>query len=274
VIVSPRVAVMWSPWATLDVRGSVARGFRAPQLFDEDLHLSSAGGEARIIYLSPTLREERSTNYMAGAEWKPFVGRGQALIEINAFSTRLTNLFHVIDNDDPSSAPIEFLKTNFGGATVSGVEINLGWGVGDEFIVQGGVVEQRARFDEAEPDFGSRDFFRSPRRYGNVTVTWNPHDIANFFAGVRYTGPMAVPHFAGVIAHNRLERSPSFVTLDASVSRTLGDWSGRTVTLTINGRNLTNAYQEDLDQGPLRDAAYVYGPRFPRSIAVGIRAEF
>jgi outer membrane receptor for ferrienterochelin and colicins len=274
VIVSPRVAVMWSPWATLDVRGSVARGFRAPQLFDEDLHLSSAGGEARIIYLSPTLREERSTNYMAGAEWKPFVGRGQALIEINAFSTRLTNLFHVIDNDDPSSAPIEFLKTNFGGATVSGVEINLGWGVGDEFIVQGGVVEQRARFDEAEPDFGSRDFFRSPRRYGNVTVTWNPHDIANFFAGVRYTGPMAVPHFAGVIAHNRRERSPSFVTLDASVSRTLGDWSGRTVTLTINGRNLTNAYQEDLDQGPLRDAAYVYGPRFPRSIAVGIRAEF
>jgi outer membrane receptor for ferrienterochelin and colicins len=80
-----------------------------------------------------------------------------------------------------------------------------------------------------------------------------------------------VPHYAGVIDEKRLETSPSFVTWDAGVSRELGAWGARTVTLTLNGRNLTNAYQADLDQGPLRDAAYVYGPRFPRSIAVGLR---
>ena len=274
VIVSPRLAVMWSPQPTLDIRASLARGFRAPQLFDEDLHLSSVGGEARIINLSPDLSEERSTNYMVGAEWKPFVGIGQALVEVNAFSTRLTNLFHVVNHDNPATGEVEFLKTNFGAARVSGIEVNLGWGIGDEFIIQGGLVEQRARFDDAEPDFGSRDFFRSPRRYGNLTATWNPHGIANFFAGVRYTGPMSVPHYAGVITHDRLERSPSFVTVDASVSRALGEWSGRSVVLTLNGRNLTNAYQADVDQGPLRDASYVYGPRFPRSIAVGVRAEF
>ena len=274
IIVSPRAAVMWSPQPTLDIRASIARGFRAPQLFDEDLHLSSLGGESRIIHLAPDLAEERSTNLMAGAEWKPFVGRGQALVEVNLFSTRLTNLFHVVDNDDAATDVVEFLKTNFGGARVSGIELNLGWGYGDELILQGGIVEQRARYDEAEPDFASRDFFRSPRRYGNVTVTWNPHDVANFFVGVRYTGSMSVPHYAGVIESNRLERSPSFVTLDASVSRVIGTWQGRTLTVTLNGRNLTNAYQRDLDQGPLRDAAYVYGPRFPRSIAAGLRAEF
>jgi len=274
VIVSPRVALMWSPTATLDFRGSLARGFRAPQVFDEDLHLSSVGGEARIIHSAPDLVEERSTNLMLGVEWKPTVGPGQALIEVNGFSTRLTDLFHVREADDPLTDALEFVKTNAGGARVSGVEINLGWGIGDDFIVQGGIVEQRARFDTAEPDFGSREFFRSPQRYGNLTVTWNPHHVADFFAGLRYTGPMAVPHYAGVIAEDRLERSPSFVTLDAGVSRTLGEWSGRVVTLTINGRNLTNEYQPDVDQGPLRDASYVYGPRFPRSIAVGIRAEF
>jgi outer membrane receptor for ferrienterochelin and colicins len=265
---------MWSPSANLDVRASVARGFRAPQVFDEDLHLSSVGGEARLIHLAPDLIEERSTNLMLGAEWKPTVGRGQALIEINGFSTRLTDLFHVQEADDVATDAVEFVKTNFGGARVSGVEVNLGWRIGDDFILQGGIVEQRARFDSPEPDFGSREFFRSPRRYGNLTVTWNPHHIANFFAGLRYTGPMAVPHYAGVIDADRLERSPSFVTFDAGVSRTLGEWSGRKVTLTINGRNLTNAYQKDVDQGPLRDAAYVYGPRFPRSVAAGIRAEF
>jgi outer membrane receptor for ferrienterochelin and colicins len=76
---------------------------------------------------------------------------------------------------------------------------------------------------------------------------------------------MDVPHYAGVADAPRLERTPSFVTLDAGVSRELGAWNGRTVTLMLNGRNLTNAYQKDVDQGPLRDAAYVYGPRFPRS---------
>lgn len=273
-IISPRVALMWSPTPALDIRASMARGFRAPQVFDEDLHLSSVGGEARLIYLAPDLEEERSTNVMIGAEWKPTVGPGQALVEINGFSTRLTQLFHVQNVDDPGTSALEFVKTNFGGARVSGVELNLGWGIGDDFVLQGGIVEQRARFDHAEPDFGSRDFFRSPRRYGNVTMTWSPHHIADLFAGVRYTGPMAVPHYAGVIADNRLERSPSFVTFDAGVSRELGEWNGRTVTLTFNGRNLSNAYQKDVDQGAFRDASYVYGPRLPRSFALGIRAEF
>jgi outer membrane receptor for ferrienterochelin and colicins len=211
---------------------------------------------------------------MVGAEWKPTVGPGQALVEINAFSTRLTNLFHVQDADDPGTDAIEFLKTNFGGARVAGVELNLGWGIGDDFVLQGGIVEQRARLDSPEPDFGSRDFFRNPRRYGNLTVTWNPHGLADFFAGMRYTGPMDVPHYAGAAGTPRLERTPSFITLDAGVSRELGAWNGRTVTLMLNGRNLTNAYQKDVDQGPLRDAGYVYGPRFPRSLAAGLRATF
>lgn len=273
-IVSPRAALMWSPRPALDIRASIARGFRAPQVFDEDLHLSSVGGEARLIRLAQDLFEERSTNVMLGAEWKPTAGRGQALVELNGFSTRLTDLFHVQEDDDPETDAFEFMKTNFGGARVYGVEFNLGWGIGDDFVLQGGIVEQRARFDSAEPDFGSRTFFRTPDRYGNLTVTWNLHHVADFFAGVRYSGPMSVPHYAGAVESDRLERSPSFVTVDTSASRSLGSWQGRTVTLTIHGRNLTNAYQKDLDQGPLRDAAYVYGPRFPRTFGVGLRVDF
>jgi outer membrane receptor for ferrienterochelin and colicins len=273
-IMSPRVALMWSPRPELDIRASIARGFRAPQVFDEDLHLSSVGGESRLIYTSPDLSEERSTNIMLGVEWKPMVGPGQALLEVNGFSTRLTDLFHARLEDDPRTSELEFLKVNHGSARVYGVELNLGWGIGDDFVLQGGIVEQRARFDQPEPDFGSRNFFRTPGRYGNVTVTWKPHHVADLFAGARYTGPMPVPHYAGVIPVDRLERSASFVTFDAGVSRELGSWDGRTVTLTFNARNLTNAYQPDVEQGPLRDAAYVYGPRFPRSVGMGLRVEF
>lgn len=273
-VVSPRVALMISPREALDIRASVAGGFRAPQVFDEDLHLSSVGGDIRLIRHDRGLREERSTNYMLGAEWKPEAGRGQALLEVNGFYTSLRDLFHSREDDDPATDAFEFLKVNFGNARVYGVEANTGWGIGDTFIVQGGIVAQTARFGEPEPDFGSLEFFRTPNRYGNLTVTWTTPAFGTLFAGLRYTGPMKAPHYAGFIAEDRLETTPSFVTVDASVAWPVRIAGRRGVTLTVAGRNLTNAYQPDPDQGPLRDGSYVYGPRFPRSVSLGLRAEF
>ena len=49
---------------------------------------------------------------------------------------------------------------------------------------------------------------------------------------------------------------------------------GQTMVVTFSGRNLTNAYQGDLDEGPLRDATYVYGPRYPLSAVISARMEF
>jgi outer membrane receptor for ferrienterochelin and colicins len=274
VIASPRAALMYSPREALDIRASVARGFRAPQAFDEDLHLSSVGGDVRFIRLDSNLREETSTNYMLGAEWKPEAGRGQALVEINAFSTSLDDLFHVREADDPATDAQEFLKVNFGQARVYGVEMNAGWGMGDQFVLQGGMVFQRARFGDAEPDFGSRDFFRTPTRYGNLTVTWRTARWGEWFAGLRYTGPMKAPHYAGYIEEDRLETTPSFATVDASLSYPVYAEGQRRLMLTVGAKNIGNAYQRDIDQGPLRDSDYVYGPRFPRSVMVGLRAEF
>ncbi len=272
-ITSPRVALMYSPRESLDVRASIARGFRAPQVFDEDLHLRSVGGEMALIHHAPALGEERSTNVMAGAEWQPDLWRGQALFEVNVFSTSLDDLFHVREADDPETPTKEFVKENFGRARVHGVEMNAGWGRGDAFVLQGGLVVQRARFARPEPDFGSLDFFRTPEVYGNLTLTWRHPRLGDWFAGLRYTGPMKAPHYAGYIDVDRLETTPSFVTLDASASWPLHAGRPRLV-LTLAGRNLTNAYQPDPDRGPLRDAAYVYGPRFPRSLALGLRIEY
>ena len=94
------------------------------------------------------------------------------------------------------------------------------------------------------------------------------------FVGVRLTGSMAAPHYAGFIESARLERTPVFTTVDASYSRPLLTQGERTVALSINARTLTDAFQRDVDQGPLRDSAYVYGPRFPRSVSAGLRVAF
>jgi outer membrane receptor for ferrienterochelin and colicins len=200
--------------------------------------------------------------------------RGQALFEVNGFLTTLDDLFFVQQDDDPATDALEYRKVNHGRADVYGVEMNAGWGVGDAFVVQGGMVFQRARHDEPEPDFGSRDFFRTPNRYGNLTVTWTTSRVGTVYAGVRYSGPMTAPHLAGFGPADRLETTPAFVTMDASVAVPVKVSGTRRLTVTVAGRNLTNQFQRDLDQGPLRDAAYVYGPRFPRSISAGFRIEF
>jgi outer membrane receptor for ferrienterochelin and colicins len=130
---------------------------------------------------------------MLGAEWRPQAGRGQALFELNGFYTGLRDLFFARENDDPTTDAFEFLKVNQGDARVYGMEANAGWGIGDELVLQGGVVFQRARYAEPEPNFGSPDFFRTPNRYANLTLTWTTARLGTVFTGVRYTGSMKAP---------------------------------------------------------------------------------
>jgi len=268
--VLPRAALRLAPRPSLDLRVSFARGIRAPQVFDEDLHIASVGGEARVILVDPALRPERSTNWMAGGEWKPTLWGGQALVEVNAFHTRLRDQFHLQEDDRPATDVREFLKVNLGTAAVRGVEGNIGWGRGDHLILQGGLVVQRSTFGQPDPDFGSRRFFRTPDVYGNASITVKELFPVDLFVGARVTGSMLAPHFAGAIPEDRLERTPAFVQVDASVSRRVSN-GAIPLSLTLAVRNLTDTYQRDLDQGPLRDSAYVYGPRFPRSVVLSLR---
>lgn len=267
--VSPRVAVMWSPRPALTFRANASTGFRAPQVFDEDLHINAVNGESIIITNAPDLEKESSTSVLAGAEWRPDVGMGQALFEVNVFHTRLERLFFVRDADIEATPIREFERTNLGGATVRGVEVNLGWGIGDRVIVQGGLVRQQARYDDPEPDFGSRDFYRTPRTSLLGLASWKA-PMGDVLVAARYHDGMLVPHYAGYIDEDRLERTPGFFELDASIARRLHEH----VTLLVTGKNLTNAFQRDFDQGPRRDSGYIYGPRFPRSIGVALKVEF
>ncbi len=268
--VLPRAALRVSPRPALDLRLSFAQGIRAPQVFDEDLHIASVGGEARIVIVDPDLRPERSTNWMAGGEWKPALWGGQALLEVNGFHTRLRDQFHLQEQDLPGTPEHEFLKVNLGTAAVRGVEANVGWGRADHVVLQGGLVVQRSTFGQPDPDFGSTRFFRTPDVYGNASIAVKEILPVDLFAGVRVTGSMLAPHFAGAVPDDRLERTPSFVQVDLSVSRRLRE-GPIPLAIMVAVRNVTDAYQRDLDQGPLRDSAYVYGPRAPRTVLVSLK---
>ena len=196
------------------------------------------------------------------------------MVDFSLFHTGISNLFNVEEQDNPTTPDLEFIRVNSGKANVYGVELNLGYGIPNKLQVELGYVEQRSRFNQREPDFGSKDFFRTPNRYGIASLNWkNPH-LVDVFLGAKFTGSMKVPHYAGFIREDCLETTPFFLTLDANVSKSFAFGSDLNLIFSIGAKNLTNAYQGDLDQGAERDAGYVYGPRFPRSIYTSIRFSF
>ena len=59
-IFSPRLNLRYNPTENVNLRLTYSEGFRAPQIFDENLHVDIAGGEQIIRVLSDNLKEERS----------------------------------------------------------------------------------------------------------------------------------------------------------------------------------------------------------------------
>ncbi len=306
-IVSPRLAALWSPRPDLTLRASWSRGFRPPVVFDEDLHIALVGGgDVQVVRNAPDLDAERSTSSLISLEWRPRVRLGgdrgsSAYLELNAFQHRLQDLFHLVETDEPATPEIEWTRGNFGGARIRGVELAGGLRFGPRLGVDAGFVWQTSRFDHPEQEFGSLDFWRTPERYGLLTLVWSPTlaslglgqlgvegDI-DVFLGFQYTGPMLAPHylrFASVAEgsdEDRLERTPAFLTADLNIAREFalpssvsqgGHAGDRRFTVTLGLRNLTNEFQDDLDRGPLRDSAYVYGPRFPRTVSLAIKVDW
>jgi outer membrane receptor for ferrienterochelin and colicins len=272
-IPSPRVALRWSPASDLAVRAAYAEGFRAPQVFDEDLHITQVGGEGQVIRNDSELKEERSRSTSLGVEWTPSVGPGMALLEATVFYTQLKDAFALEEADDPATPDFEFTRLNRGEAEVYGGEFNIGYQFPGSFEAVVGYVHQKARFADPEDEFGSRDFFRTPDDYAVLKLTWQNPRFVDVFVGAKYTGPMKAPHYAGYIDEDRLETTDSFLTWDASVSKAFAV-GGNELTLTVGCKNITDDYQEDLDQGADRDAGYVYGPRQPRTFFASAKYAF
>jgi len=286
-IVSPRAALKWTPRPQFDLRLAVATGFRAPELFDEDLHVCNVGGEQEVVTLSPDLKEESSITYSLGPDWRI---TPHWELEGNLFLTQLRDAFFNDQSTDDPATPgvIETTKINAGDANVYGVELNLIYRNGP-FTGELGYVEQRSRYADSQLALGTpgdpvdnpiyvRDFERTPNRYGVLKLTYNPGPWSIFAAG-KLTGPMEVPHvisdeITGDLTRNELAKSPYYFTVDLGASYTWKLKGHTQLTAQAGIKNLFNDFQDDLDKGPFRDAAYVYGPRFPRTVYAGLRLEF
>ena len=55
-VFSPRINLRYSPTERLGLRLSYASGYRAPQAYNEDLHIDALDSKVSVIRLAPGLR--------------------------------------------------------------------------------------------------------------------------------------------------------------------------------------------------------------------------
>ena len=93
VIFSPRANLRFNPTENVNLRLTYAGGFRAPQAFDEDLHVGVVGGERLVTVLADNLKEERSNSFSLSADLYHKFGSVQTNLLIEGFYTDLNNVF-------------------------------------------------------------------------------------------------------------------------------------------------------------------------------------
>lgn len=277
-IFSPRVNFLYKPSDNLQARLTYSTGFRAPQAYDEDLHVTAVGGEGVQIRLAEGLREERSNSFSGSVDWSFPMGHWRSNILLEGFYTDLHHVFVLEDIGLDENGDKIKERRNGSGAKVYGVNLDAKVAHGREAQLQLGFTVQRSRYNraeiwtsEGEEEQTTKRMPRTPDYYGYFTFTSAPLKSFDFSLSGTYTGKMIVPHMAGYIEKSRMEHTPQFVDLNLKLNYTfvLKDH----IKMQVNGgvQNIFNSFQKDLDKGEFRDAGYFYGPTQPRTYFVGIK---
>ena len=271
VIFNPRLNILYNFKENLQWRNSYAKGFRAPQVFSEDIHARIAAGEVALVELADGLQSETSHSFLTSLDWSKISPNSEAGLTLEAFYTRLSDPF-VLEQLTETI----WEKRNGKGANVYGINVEAKYAPGQKWQFQAGATLQKALYDEAiqwseNVTNTNRNFFRSPNVYGNFMATFSPKKAFQNNLSLVYTGRMYAQHFAGFIAEDRLVTTNDFYEINLKSSYTFV--IKEKLHLQLNGgiQNLFNQYQNDFDSGVNRDASYIYGPSRPRTIFVGLK---
>ena len=280
-VLSPRITILYDITEELQFRGGYARGFRAPQAFNEDLHISSVGGEPQFVILSDDLETEFSNAYTASLNYSKSINKLQTDFLLEGFYTDLLNPFTTVSTGAslPNGSILKEVR-NGSGAYVAGTNFEIGVSPSSDLTFQLGGTYQRSVYKEeqilfegesAENDIIIDEFVRNPNFYGYLNINTSPfEDFAVDLTGT-YTGKMTIPKVIDASGFLELRTSPVFWDMNLKLSQHIDITENFHINLSTGVQNVFNAYQDDFDSGPTRDSDYIYGPSRPRTFFFGIK---
>ena len=273
-IFTPRASVRYTPIKDLILRVGYASGYRAPQTYDEDLHVGAVGGEVHLISLDPNLKEERSHSATLSIDWYKSVRKWDINFTAEGFFTQLNNVFALREDGHDEQGNLLLTRVNASGARVAGVNVEGKIGYGRLFTLQLGYTYEQSRYIEDfqwSPTIApQRRMFRTPDHYGFFIVNVHPVKGLNITTNGKVTGNMLVQHYAGYIPQDEEVETTPFFEWDIKLAYEIPLYKNYTLEISVGVKNLLDQYQKDLDKGMNKDASYIYGPFTPRSYFVGI----
>ncbi len=283
-VLSPRLTLLYNLGPSWQIRGGYARGFRAPQAFNEDLHISSVGGEPQFVILSENLEKETSDAYTLSVQLNPEKMRFPWSILLEGFHTDLRNPFTLVSTGAvlENGSILEEVQ-NGEKASVSGINFEINLSPSPNWLLQAGGTWQKTQYSrpqvlfetdetlEGSSQVSTTRFVRTPNVYGFWTMNYKPLKTLNLDLTGTYTGSMQIPRVSNAEGLLEIRESDPFVELHAKVSYTWKLKKHVNLELSAGVQNIFHSYQRDFDRGPQRDSDYVYGPSRPRTLFWGIK---
>lgn len=280
---SPRLTISYQFTEALKFRGGYARGFRASQAFNEDLHISSVGGEPQFVILSENLKTEFSNAFTGSFNYSKNINLLQMDFLLEGFYTTLVDPFTIVSAGAvlPNGSILEEVR-NGSGAKVYGTNFEFGISPNPKWQFQLGGTIQHSQYDEqqllfesdgtpGESDVIVNEFVRNPNVYGYINASWTPSKTFNIDITGSYTGSMVVPLVISDTGFLQLNEVDSFFDLNLKLESHIDFNENFMTTFSIGVKNMFNSYQRDFDTGPTRDSDYIYGPNAPRTFFIGLK---
>lgn len=275
IIFSPRANLRYNPTENINLRASYSYGFRAPQAFDEDLHIDNVGGTVSMIRLAEDLGVEKSQSVSVSADLYHSWGNWQANVLVEGFFTDLDDVFALRELGKNDKGILVKERYNESGARVFGgnLEGKIAWK--NIFQLQLGMTAQNSRYKEArawaEDVEATRKMFRTPDFHGYMTASYNPIKQLTLALSGTYTGSMLLEHHAGMIEKNTTVETPGFWDMGFKAAYEVKAYESFAIQLNAGVQNIFNSFQNDFDSGAGRDSGYMYGPTLPRTVFFGIK---
>ncbi|MGD9328487.1 MAG: TonB-dependent receptor [Cyclobacteriaceae bacterium] len=310
-VLAPRLNFLFDLTSSLQLRLSYSKGYRAPQIFDEDLHIEASGARSIIHRNAPDLKQETSHSFISSLRYNQIIGKTVSEFLAEGFYTRLIDPFayeYIWDADEENLYQIR--KNAEYDAYVTGVNLEFNVAFPKHITMQLGYTIQRSRYDSPQ-SWGddetsvTTEFLRSPDQYGYLTLDWHPSRRWEVTFTATYTGSMYVPHYGlepiseeeyewiengdwdnidegrqseieailngDVIEGERLEKSERFLVFGVRLAYTQPISKAASLQFYGGVDNLFNQTQAHHDSGIYRDAGYIYGPCQPRTINFGLK---
>ena len=275
-VFSPRANIRYTPIDPIILRLSYASGYRAPQIYEEDLHVGAVGGEVSLISLDENLKPEYSHSISGSIDMYKRFGKWDLNLTLEGFFTQLNDVFTLVENGHDAQGNLLLTRTNASGARVAGMNIEAKVGFGHLLTFQAGYTYNHSRYIEPlqwseNPNIApQRRMFRTPDHYGYFLCNIEPVKHFHIVTNGKVTGNMLVQHFAGYVSEDEEVTTPTFFEWDIKLCYDIPLYKHYTLEINAGVKNILDQFQSDLDKGMDRDAGFIYGPATPRTFFAGI----